>query len=258
MAGRETDATRPEQTCRVLGVPFFTGTVEESLAIAERGGLIVFPSGPGMACDLLRDEAYREAVSTADLALPDSALMVLAQNLFHGTRMPRTSGLRFLRLLLDDPGFQSEPSFWVMPSIADQEQNLALLAARGIDVPPERTYLAPRYGPGELVDDALLERIQASSAKWVILCIGGGVQERLGLYLRKHLDPCPAIICTGAAIGFLSGAQTSIPPWADRFYLGWLLRCFSKPSAFVPRYWHSRYLPALIWRWRDQMPPLPR
>jgi hypothetical protein len=112
--------------------------------------------------------------------------------------------------------------------------------------------------------------------------LGGGVQERLGLYLRDELAKIgkaqsgksealsangqdsdtfalgslpsaapayrPALICTGAAIAFLSNRQVNIPPWADRLFLGWLMRSLSEPTKFVPRYWHSLRLAALLWK----------
>ncbi len=86
--------------------------------------------------------------------------------------------------------------------------------------------------------------------------LGGGTQERLGLYLKQHLAYRPAIHCIGAAIAFLSGDQVDIPVWGDRFYLGWLFRCLSDPKRFVPRYWGARKLIALMWRYRDRLPEL--
>jgi UDP-N-acetyl-D-mannosaminuronic acid transferase (WecB/TagA/CpsF family) len=96
-------------------------------------------------------------------------------------------------------------------------------------------------------DRELLEQIEKSRSAFVVINLGGGVQERLGHYLRVNLSYRPAIICTGAAIAFLSGRQANIPPWADRLILGWLFRCFRDPRRFVPRYWKAlRLAPMLI------------
>jgi N-acetylglucosaminyldiphosphoundecaprenol N-acetyl-beta-D-mannosaminyltransferase len=46
----------------------------------------------------------------------------------------------------------------------------------------------------------------------------------------------PTIICTGAAIAFLTGRQATIPKSLDYLYLGWLSRCIFDPKRFVPRY----------------------
>jgi UDP-N-acetyl-D-mannosaminuronic acid transferase (WecB/TagA/CpsF family) len=90
----------------------------------------------------------------------------------------------------------------------------------------------------------------------VVVTVGGGTQERLGLYLKRNLPYLPAIHCIGAAIAFLSGDQVHIPVWADKFYLGWLFRSLSDPKRYVPRYWDARNLFQLILRYRHELPPL--
>jgi UDP-N-acetyl-D-mannosaminuronic acid transferase (WecB/TagA/CpsF family) len=90
----------------------------------------------------------------------------------------------------------------------------------------------------------------------VVVTIGGGNQERLGLYLKRHLPYLPAIHCIGAAIAFLSGDQVHIPVWADQLYLGWLFRTISEPKRYFPRYWEARKLFRLLRRYRERLPEL--
>jgi UDP-N-acetyl-D-mannosaminuronic acid transferase (WecB/TagA/CpsF family) len=122
-------------------------------------------------------------------------------------------------------------------------------------VPASCLYEAPRYG-GEIEDLALLKRVEDLRVKHIVITIGGGTQELLGLYLKRNLNCLPAIHCIGAAIAFLSGDQVKIPDWADRLYLGWLFRCVSAPSRYVPRYWSAVKLVPLLWRYRDKLPPM--
>jgi len=84
--------------------------------------------------------------------------------------------------------------------------------------------------------------------------IGGGIQEGLGLYIKRHMDFSPAIHCIGAAIAFLSGDQVPIPEWADHLYLGWLLRCLVNPRRYIARYWAARKLLPLMIRYRRELP----
>jgi len=90
----------------------------------------------------------------------------------------------------------------------------------------------------------------------VIIGIGGGVQEKLGLFLKENSRTKPAIHCIGAALAFLTGDQAPIPMWADRLYLGWLLRLLRQPRVFGPRYVSAARLPLLIFRYRETLPPL--
>jgi UDP-N-acetyl-D-mannosaminuronic acid transferase (WecB/TagA/CpsF family) len=130
------------------------------------------------------------------------------------------------------------------------------LAAQGIHVGTEHTYVAPQYDPDHVFDDELVLALEKHRPAFVVLNVGGGIQEPLGLYLRESLSYAPAIVCTGAAIAFLSGTQAPIPNWVDRAGLGWLARCIEDPARFVPRYLSALRLAFLVMRFGHRMPPL--
>ena len=96
--------------------------------------------------------------------------------------------------------------------------------------------------------------IEERRPRHIVVSIGGGTQERLGLYLRSELNCKPSIHCIGAAIAFLSGDQVQIPRWADHIYLGWLFRCLSNPRRYMPRYWDARKLLSLMIRYGGSLP----
>jgi len=227
---------------------------------AEDGGLVVAPSAPGLAVDLVRAPAYREALQTADLVLTDSGFMVLLWRFYTGEKLPRHSGLKFLRAVLACPELKRPGAvFWVMPSEVEAVRNRGWLESQGFVVTADDIYVAPAYPvTGDLADAALVTRIAARRPQVVMLAIGGGVQERLGCTLRAQLPYRPGILCLGAAIAFLTGGQASIPPWADRLVLGWLLRLISNPRRFWRRYWEALRLAPLLWRWRERLPDLER
>ena len=249
-------AQKPEvaPSRRILGVRFFTGLPAEAVKIGLRGGLVVVPAAPAMV-DLETDASYRDSLLNADLVITDSGLMVLLWRLMTGERLPRVSGLEYLKLLLAAPITRVPGEvMWIMPAEEARDRNVAWLQSQGFPTKNEDCYLAPFYGKGELKDPALLEWVNRHRPKHIIVCLGGGVQERLGLCLRRQLDYVPGIHCIGAAIGFLSGEQVRIPAWADFFYLGWLFRCLSAPKKFIPRYWRARKLVAIMWKYRDRLP----
>jgi UDP-N-acetyl-D-mannosaminuronic acid transferase (WecB/TagA/CpsF family) len=245
-------ATSP--THRILGIDFFDGTASAAIEIMRNGGLLVIPAAPALK-DLDRDLDYRESLLNADLAITDSAFMVLIWNCLQSTPIKRLSGLEYLRKLLLEPDLrQPGNTLWIMASPISAQRNLAWLAGQGINVSEDFIYTAPIYGHGAISDSALLERLNRLRPRHVIVTIGGGIQERLGLYLKRNLSYRPAIHCIGAAIAFLSGDQVHIPVWADRFYLGWLFRSLAEPRRYVPRYWAARKLLPLMIRNRDRLP----
>ncbi len=242
---------------RILGVDFFAGTTEEALKKSLPGGLVVVPAAPALV-EMVTDEAYREALLRADLVLTDSGFMVLIWNWLTGDHLRRVSGLEYLKLLLDHPSLgQPDDVLWVMPSAAARDKNLAWLRSRGLNFSVEHCYLAPLYPRNQVEDPALVALINERRPRHVIVGLGGGVQEKLGLYLKRNCHYLPAIHCIGAAIGFLSGDQVSIPDWADRWFLGWLLRCTSQPRRFIPRYLRALRLAPMLIRYRERSPCAP-
>jgi UDP-N-acetyl-D-mannosaminuronic acid transferase (WecB/TagA/CpsF family) len=240
----------PDSFRKILGVRFYISELEGLLDLLEDGGLIVFPSAPVMV-RLADDPAHREAMESADIAVTDSAYMVILWLLRTGERVRRISGLRLLRGLFARGGLWGRgDTFWVMPSAGDAEGNIAWLRANGFDVSAEDAYVAPMYPrQGPISDPGLLELLGKRRPKWVFIALSGGVQERLGADLRARLGYKPSILCIGGAIAFLSGRQTAIPVWADRLALGWLLRFISSPAAFSAKLRGVERLAPMIWKY---------
>lgn len=257
-AGSTSCGSRDEAgpTSQILGVRFYAGDAQGAVERGLKGGLVVVPSAP-VLIDLEWDESNREALTQCDLAIADSGLMVLLWRLLTGERLTRVSGLQYLKLLLFNSDVRiSDEVFWIMPNGPARDRNLRWLHSQGHSVKLEYCFVAPNYDREKIEDHQLADLLVARQPRHIIICLGGGVQEKLGLFLRDRLPYRPAIHCIGAAIGFLSGDQVNIPPWADRFFLGWLFRCLSAPSKFVPRYWRARRLIYLMWKYREKLPEL--
>ena len=250
----------PEPSEEILGVNFHVGSTSAAVDAALGGGLVLAPSGPGLAADLVESEAYREALLQADVNLTDSGFLLALWQLKTGRKLPRLSGLGYLRTLLMHPDVMAAGgTFWVMPNAEEQTIHLQWLNAQGVQVTPEDCYLAPFYPKGVIEDDSLIDRIEQRKPRLIIVAIGGGVQERLGLSLAKRFlssPQRPGVVCIGAAIGFLSGTQVNIPPWVDHWRLGWLWRTVSSPRTYFERYFSALGLFGLIIRYGSKLPPM--
>src|SRR5437879_4191840 len=201
--------------------------------MSTNGGLLVVPAAPALI-KICEDEGYRRAVTSADMAIADSGAMVLLWRIFTGRRVERISGLKFLkRLVARLASRPDEHVLWIVPTEQAHEKTIAWLRSVNLTASAD-FYIAPRYA-AHVRDDALVAKIDNHSPTHVVVGIGGGVQEKLGLFLKENLRARPAIHCIGAALAFLTGDQPPIPMWADRFYLGWLLRTIRQPRIFFPR-----------------------
>jgi len=242
-------------SCQILGIRFFNGDVDEALgSMFCHGGFLVAPSGTCFA-RLREDESYQRAVLAADLAIADSGLMVVLWRLLRGESVERISGLKYLKHLLGKlKGEGNREVFWILPTERARQKLLDWSGLESFSIKRENCYVAPRYG-SDVEDRNLLSFIEKQRPSHVIIAIGSGTQEKLGYYLRENLSYRPAIHCIGAALGFVTGDQVSIPERADRFYLGWLWRLVAQPSVFIPRLSRALELPLLIWKYGEKLPP---
>src|SRR5260370_18499445 len=89
-------------TNRILGIDFFDGSAQAAIAIMRNGGLLVIPAAPALK-DLDHNLDYRESLLSADLAITDSAYMVLIWNRLQSKPTKRLSVLQYSRALLLEP-----------------------------------------------------------------------------------------------------------------------------------------------------------
>lgn len=235
------------ESIRIMQIPFALGNVEQlAEAALNLRGLVTAPSAPCLAL-AAKDARYTEQLAESQLVLPDSGAMVLVWRLVRPrSPLQRVSGLAFLSAVLEDPRLRQPGAlFLVDPSPEASARNRDWLQGRGIPVRVEDQYVAPLYSPDCAEDPILLDLLGQRAPRYVLINLGGGIQERLGAWLQQQwqqgpdLPGLPAIFCTGAAIAFLTGEQSRIPAWADRFYLGWAVRCLGRASLYVPRYLKS-------------------
>ena len=242
-------------TRQILGLRFFNSDVDEAVAsMFERGGFLVAPSGTCFA-RLREDERYRRAMVAADMAIADSGLMVVIWVLLRREKVQRISGLKYLKHLLGKLNSEGTKVFWVLPNERACQKLFDWSRRESFLINTENCYVAPRYGP-DVEDRNLLALVEQTRPAHVIVAIGSGPQEKLGYYLRENLSYRPAIHCIGAALGFVTGDQATIPEWADRLYLGWLWRLIANPRTFIPRLSRGLELPWLIWKYGENLPPM--
>ena len=210
-----------------------------------RKGLFVFPAAPGLA-SLSQSKKYHESLRKADLVFFDSGFFVLLLKIFKNVCVRKFSGYKFLNLFFDFLKKNKKKSvFCVDPNFQFSKSNKIFL--RGLGITKIYNYLAPDYKAESLYDKKLLLRIKKVKPDFILTNIGGGKQEILGLYLKRHLKIKTTILCTGAAISFFTKDQAPINTLIDQLYLGWFVRLIFNPVAFLKRYFYSlRLIPMVI------------
>ena len=125
------------------------------------------------------------------------------------------------------------------PTKDDSRLNLKLLKNKKFN--KVYSYISPFYKNNNSFnkDKKILKLIKQLIPKYIIINIAGGKQEPLGFYLKKKISKKISIICTGAAIAFLTKRQAPINDLVDRLYLGWALRLIYNPINTYKRFLNS-------------------
>ena len=197
-------------------------------------GLFVFPAGPALV-NIEKSKKYHESIKRADLVFFDSGFFVILLKIFKNIGVDKFSGYKFLKLFFDYlKKNKNKKVFCIDPNLKFSKSNKFFLKNLGIKI--VYNYLAPEYDMDNLSDKKLLDLIKKVRPNFILTNIGGGKQEVLGLYLKKNLKFNTTILCTGAAISFLTKDQVPINDFIDRYYLGWLVRLIFNPFTFFKRY----------------------
>lgn len=239
-------------TVQILGISFIKGKVSDAFNLLKHnGGLMTVPAAPALVT-IKEDNAYYESLLKSDLIIPDSGYMILIWNIISKKKLYKISGLEFIEYFTKQSDVINQHRLMLVnPSEEDGNINKNYLVINGFNKNTIYNYTAPFYN-NNVTDDNLLKMCEEVQPKWIMINIGGGTQEKLGLYLKENLSFFPAIMCTGAAISFKTGRQVKMPLWIDHLYLGWLARCISKPKVFIPRYLKGFKLLCLILKYKSK------
>lgn len=216
--------------------------------ILKRYGLFVFPSGPGLAT-INDDKKYLNSLIKSDYVFFDSGYLVFLLFLIKRIKVIKLSGYFFFKefiKFIKQNNNNNIKIFSVDPNIKFSKNNFNYLKSLGLKRKNIINYVAPKYLNSKIYDKKLLKLIKKNRPDYIIINIGGGVQEILGHYLKKNLDYYNRVICTGAAISFFTGDQAPINSLIDKFFLGWIVRIFFNPKIFFIRYFNALKLVKII------------
>jgi len=210
-------------------INFFSGNFLEIKKQFDKGGVLVAPAASALA-EIYNKKNYYKALKSSDIAILDSGFFCILIRLFKSYKVIKLSGFLFLRRFLLQYK-NNKKLLLINPSIKENKINSQYLHSIGIR--NFKTYTSPEYK--KIEDKKLLKKINKFKPHYIMINLGGGVQEILGIYIKKNIKFKSSIMCTGAAIAFLTGEQAPINKYVDRAYLGWLVRFLWNPKKYYKR-----------------------
>ncbi len=197
------------------------------------GGYVVAPAASSLS-DIRLKKNYYFSLRNSDIAIFDSGFFCILLRVFRNSKVKKLSGYLFLKSLLDYKYTKNYKFFLIDPSIKENKKNFNLLRTKGIL--NQKSYVSPIYNLSNFKDLKLINKINHFNPNFVIINLGGGIQEPLAYFIKQNSKNKNIIIlCTGAAIGFLTKEQAPISLFYDKYYLGWLIRLIYNPKSFFPR-----------------------
>ena len=211
------------------GIKFYSGTYKQIKSQFDKGGVLVAPAASAIA-NIDIDKKYYTSLKNSNIAILDSGFFCILLRIFKFKRVKKLSGYLFLRNFLSE-NLSRHSLLLIDPSKKSNLLNIKLLRSKKIF--NYETYVAPKYN--NFIDHKLLKIINNYKPRYIIINIGGGSQEPLAIYLKKNIKHKASIMCTGAAIAFMTGEQAPINKMVDQLYLGWFMRIIWNPKLYLKR-----------------------
>ncbi|WP_245280020.1 WecB/TagA/CpsF family glycosyltransferase [Hyphomicrobium sp. 99] len=185
---------------------------------------------------LRSDEPFRRAYRKADIVTADGAPVAWLARL-QDQSVVRATGSDMLLPMLDAAADARLPVFLfgsteeVLTKAAHEIGNVTdgLLKIAGV-LSPSRS-----FDPEGPEADRAIETIKRSGARICIVALGAPKQEIFAEHARARGLRC-GMICSGASLDFLAGAQIRAPGLFRKLGLEWLWRLATNPRRLAKRY----------------------
>ena len=212
----------------VLGVGFDSITLDQAAArgmeLLHAGGAhyVVTPN-PEIVEACRRDRAVMDAVNGADLVLPDGIGIIYGAKIL-GTPLPgRVTGIAFAQALMERMAEGGEGLFLLgaKPGYAQQAAENLRRRYPGLNIVGTNDGYFKEDGP-------VVEKIRASGARAVFVCLGAPKQE---LWMVKNGPATGAglLVGLGGCLDVFSGNVKRAPEQFQKLGLEWLYRLCREP-----------------------------
>lgn len=230
----------------ILNIWIDTLTMDTALArVAEfvrKGGRVhtVFAANPEKNFSVPKDPMLYSLFREADLLLPDGIGMVLAARLLHRAKLERVPGCEFMERCC---AFAAQNGYPIFLYGAKEEVNAKAASELvrkypGLVIAGRQDGYLPEERMGELV-----ERINASGARFLFLALGSPRQEKWVAKYGRQLTTVSVCQGIGGTLDVIAGTVQRAPQAWCRLGLEWLYRLLAEPK----RIGRQKALPVFAW-----------
>lgn len=213
----------------VMGVAFDDITIDEAveraltLAKDGRGAYVVTPN-PEIVMLAQKDPGYGETLAGAALTLPDGIGVIYAAKLLKRPLQGRVPGIDFASALLSRMVGEGLKLYLLgaKPGVAEQAAENLKKTYPGLDICGTHDGYFQEDGP-------VVEKIKASGANVVFVCLGAPKQEEW--MCRNGAETGAGLLVgLGGALDVYAGTVQRAPEGWQKLGLEWLYRLIKQPS----------------------------
>ncbi|MDM8528264.1 WecB/TagA/CpsF family glycosyltransferase [Anaerolineales bacterium HSG24] len=210
--------------------------IEQFIATGEPHQIVTV--NPEFVVEAQSDEAFRQIINQADLALPDGiGILKAAQFLGQPPVSERVAGSDLVVRLAELSHQHGYRIYFLGAWEGVAEQSIAVLKQRY----PKLRVAGCYAGSPRLEDnEAIVERILPTQPDILLVAYGAPKQDKWIARNRARLQ-IPVSIGVGGSFDFIAGTVQRAPVWVQRLNLEWLHRLIKQP-----------------WRWRRIWNAVPR
>lgn len=225
-------------TVNILDVEIDNLSRQELLErLDAHGGVVVTPNVDHLM-KLQHDVEFRDVYKAVDYRVCDSKILMYAAQFLGTPICDKISGSDLLPWFCDYNRENPDVKIYLLgaaPGVAKlAQQRINERIGREIIVEAH----SPSYGfeksPEEC--EAIIERINASSANVLVVGVGAPKQEKWIVKHREKLSTIKTFLAVGAAIDFEAGHKPRSPEFVTELGLEWLYRTMSEPKRLWRRY----------------------
>ena len=215
----------------ILSVYVSRVTMSQALSMME--GMIlsgdshhIVTVNPEFIMTARRNEAFRDILNSADLAIPDGMGIVLASRLLGKPITERVTGVDLVEQFAQVAARKGFRFFLLgaAPGVAERAADVLKQACSGLVI--AGTYSgSPR--PGE--EDAICLMIREARPDVLLVAFGSPKQDLWIARTRKKLN-VPVSIGVGGSLDYIAGVIDRAPKWMQDVGLEWFYRLMNQPE----------------------------
>lgn len=227
----------------LLGLPFHDLTLAETLDYCTEvmGGThsrYLVTANVDFTAQAYEDEDLRKIVFFADRVVCDGMPLVWLSRLFGAPLRERVTGSDMVPKLLALCASLGYPVYFFGSDLETLEEAKGIVETRypglrvaGLDSPTIGAVI-------EWDNDVLCEKMRASGARLLLVCLGCPKQERW-ICAHHQETGIPLSIGVGASLDFITGKQKRAPRWMQKTGMEWFWRMSGSPTRLVSRYYQD-------------------